>query len=865
VDIKRVALSAEEQENWIPRVLGSMMLRPGWEYKGATASNNKAKTLPFVFSTTDTALVELTDSLLRVRVGETLITRDSVSTAVTNGTFNTDVTGWTDSDESGGTSAWLTGGYLSLQGNGTNSAIREQTLTVAGGDQNVEHALRIVVTQGWLTLRIGSTSGGDEYFSETKLAVGTHSLAFTPTGASVYLRLSNADDYPTLVDSCTIDVAGVLTLPTPWATANLYKIRWDQSGDIIFCACSGVRPMRIERRSTRSWSIVNYVTEKGPFRGYNTSAVTLTPSALNGTITLTASKNIFKSTNVGGLFAIHSVGQAVTKALVASDTYSDPIRVTGIGASRRFGITITGTWVATIYLQQATDPAGPWSDVTGYTTNQSTTYLDALDNQILYYRLGITPAGYTSGTATVQLAYSAGSIKGIARITAYSSPTSVSAVVLKDFGALTASSDWAESIWSDRRGYPSGVAFHDGRLWFGGKDKILGSVSDDYTNFDEDYEGDAGPIIRSIGSGPVDEISWMVSARNLVVGAQGAERVIRSTTFGEPITPTNFNMPEATTYGSAAVGAVKVDKSVVFVDRSESRVMETAYDNATAEFNTEELTSVTPELCRPSVVAMAVQRRPDTRIHCVLSDGTVALLIFDKNEDVKCWVKVSTSGSVEDVVVLPGTEEDLVYYTVLRGIDNSDVRYLERWAKESECVGGSDNKQADAFYHWSGASSTAINGLNHLENATVVCWANGKYQGAFVVTGGGIVLPEAVTSAVVGLTYQARFKSTKLANNRADGSTTLTSPMRVDHVGFVLANTHYQGLQYGTDYNYLDDLPLVSEGLTTPANTVWDAFDQDSVELNDTFTTDKRLCLVANAPKPCTVLATLISKETHTK
>ena len=56
-DLERVGLSAETFENWMPRNLGSMMLRPGTKYIGATRSNLIAKFIPFIFSSTDTALL----------------------------------------------------------------------------------------------------------------------------------------------------------------------------------------------------------------------------------------------------------------------------------------------------------------------------------------------------------------------------------------------------------------------------------------------------------------------------------------------------------------------------------------------------------------------------------------------------------------------------------------------------------------------------------------------------------------------------------------------------------------------------------------------------------------------------------------
>ena len=98
-DVKRVGLSADLHTNWMPRILGSMMLRPGTEYIGTTNSNALSRHLEFIFAIDDTAVIELIANVMRVRLSDSIIQRSSVSTAVTNGLFTTDLTGWTDSDE----------------------------------------------------------------------------------------------------------------------------------------------------------------------------------------------------------------------------------------------------------------------------------------------------------------------------------------------------------------------------------------------------------------------------------------------------------------------------------------------------------------------------------------------------------------------------------------------------------------------------------------------------------------------------------------------------------------------------------------------------------------------------------------------
>lgn len=851
-------MSAETQTNWMPRVLGSMMLRPGWQYISDTRNDAAAKLFPFVFATDDTAQLEVTSGVLRIRIDDTLLSRVAVTAAVTNGSFTSNVTGWTDSDESGGTSQWQTGGYLALLGDGTAAAIRDQQVTV--NEANTEHALRISLTRGPVILRVGSTSGGDEYISETTLGAGTHSLAFTPSG-NFYIRLMNRRSFTALVDSVAVEGAGTVELSVPYQSTDLALIRMTQSGDVLYVACADYQQRKIERRAARSWSVVLYEPETGPFRNVNTSPVTLAPSALTGDITLTASKALFRTSSVGALYRIQSSGQTVTESINADNTFSDPIRVAGVEGQRAFGITITGTFTATVTLQYSVAEPGSWVDVTTYTTEQSLSYNDDLDNQIIYYRIGVKSGDFSSGPVVVTLTYTSGSITGVARVTAYTSSTVVDAIVLTDFGATTASSDWWESTWSDRRGWPSAVALYEGRLWWFGGDKAIGSISDAFEDFDDNFEGDAGPINRSIGEGPVDSICWALPMQRLIIGTQGAEFSARSSSFDEPLTPTNFNIKPASTQGSKLVNAVRVDSLGIFTQRSGQRLYQLSYNLDQNDYRSEDLTVGVPDLNEVGIVHIAVQRQPDTRIHCVRSDGTAAVLIFDSGENVICWVELETDGDIEDVCVMPGTSEDAVYYVVSR----SGGRYIEKWALEAECRGGTLNKQADSFVVYSGAATTTITGLAHLEGQTVVAWGAGKDLGTYSVSGAQITgLPEAVTGAIVGLEYEARFKSAKQAFGAVMG-TPLNQRKRIDHVGLILADTHYQGLEFGPDFTTMDSLPLVERHEETAGDTVWESYDEDLIEFPGEWSTDSRICLRARAPRPATVLACTVSMVTNDK
>jgi hypothetical protein len=500
--------------------------------------------------------------------------------------------------------------------------------------------------------------------------------------------------------------------------------------------------------------------------------------------------------------------------------------------------------------------------VATFTTNGTATYNDALDNQIIYYRIGVKTGGYTSGTAVLSMSYTSGGIDGIARVTAFTSETVVDAIVLSAMGGTTAFETWNEGLWSEYRGYPSSVALYEGRLWWAGFDKVIGSISDAYESFDDTTEGDSGPISRSIGEGPVDTINWLLPIQRLLVGTEGSELSAKSNSFDEPLTPDNFTLKACSTHGSAGVGPVRIDDTGVFTHRTDTRVMQLAYDVDTYDYASSDLTQLVPEMCDAGIRRMAVQRLPDTRVHVVLDDGTAALLIFDKSEDVICWIDIETDGLIEDVAILPGTPEDMVYYVVKRTINSETKRYLEKWALETECVGGTLNKQADSFILYSGVSTTAMTGLDHLEGESVVVWGNGAYNGTYTVSSGAITLASAVTSAVIGLTYRARYKSVKLAYGAA-GGTALTKRKRITGIALIAADLHYQGLTYGDNFSYMRSLPGVYRGKDVAADTVHTEYDDDIMPMNSDWNTDSRLCLEANAPKPATILAAVISVETN--
>jgi hypothetical protein len=1008
VDQERTRLAAEIQYNIFPSTIGKAQARPGTGFLGSSKDNARPRLLPFIKSISDSALLELTASTLRVRVNDVLIARAAVSSSLIDSGFSIDSTNlataatitsstlssgstanlvdgsastgavwnasatgtltldfgsaktiytlvltatstpnrapnaftvvgsatgafageevtvltqtalanWSSTEtrhfsiaspgsfryyrlsltnsqagaasyqlseigsyetpwdlvNTGSATSSIASGLLSLSALAQGSvSSAKQSFAVSGTDQGVEHALRVVVSQGSVRLRIGSTSGGDEYLTETVIEQGTHSLAFTPTGTPVYVEIFSTAQRVVKVDSCTIESAGVMELPTPWGLSDLRKIRHDQSGDILFLACEGYRQKKIERRATNSWSVVDYLTDDGPFLATQTSDATITPSAIIGDITLTASRPLFRSSHVGALWELTSSGQLAQSDLSAENTFTSAIRVTGISNDRKFGVTRSGTWTGTVTLQRSFEgPTTGFVDVTTYTANGSVTFDDGLDNSEIWYRIGFKTGDYTSGTASLTLTYSAGTTTGVVRVLSYSSETSVTASVLSSLGGTSAMSEWLEGAWSDRRGWPAAVRFFDGRLYWAALDKYWGSVSDDYYSFDIDVEGDSGSIQRNIATGgSVASTRWMLGLQRLIFGTDSSEASARSSSLDEPLTPSNVTIKDASTQGVAPISPVKVDGRGIFVQRSNTRLFEISYNSETYDYDSGDITRLNEDIGGDGFLELFVQRQPETYIWSVRADGQCPILLYNTKEEVAGFIRFITDGASGKVVsgcTLPANGQDAVYLAVERTINGSTVHYIEKLAKHSEAVGRTTHLMADSYLTFAGPVTT-ISGLSHLEGQSVIVWGTqngvtGKIGTAYTVSGGQITLSAAATNVVVGLPYTWRYKSSKLAYG-AEGGTALLQKKKVADFGMLFQNTHPSAFKYGADFDHLISLPRIYKGKPLPANEIIATYDDEAFSFDGVWDTDARLCIEGYAPYPMTVLGLVLTVETN--
>lgn len=759
-------------------------------------------------------------------------------------------------------------GMLKLSSNGTSVAGVSQEVTTA--DPNIRHGIRIHVVRGSVFIKIGTTDGASDLMPERRLRTGYHHHGFIPTSGTFFVRIYTTANAHRYVGYVKIALAGDLVVESPWEAAdlNIHSLRTTQRNDVIYAA-DGERPIhRIERWGATSWSVVEMLPDDGPFLSPNTNPnITITPSVRSGVGTLTANRSLFQDDHVKSLWRIIQNGQNGAGTLTGEDQFSSRIKVTGITAGRTFRIVITGTFSATIHLQRSVGNEDNWTDVTSYTTTQDVNFSDGFDNQIIYYRLGIKAGNYSSGTASVQLVYSGGATTGIARITEVTSETVAEMEVIQPFALASASSEWSEGAWSDYRGWPRAVAIAEGRLFATSGDLFWASASEAYESFKTgDLASDA--IARSVATGEANTTLWLLNLARLLFGTTGSEVTVRSSNFDEPITNTNINVKDSSTYGSADVAAIKVDRQGVFVGRDGIRLYHFAYDVQIQDYSTSHLTRLHRNLGRPDgFKQLAIQRAPDTRIWARRGDGQVVPTLYDPKEGIAGFARMTTGGEddgIESSIVLSAEMEDQIHMIVRRTINGSERRYYEvldpfyrESAAECNCL--------DSYLRYEGAAVTVITGLDHLIGETVAVWANGGRHADCVVDGDGeITLNYAATPVVVGLGYTGLYQSAKLAYGGAKG-TALNHLGRPTHIAFLLTDSVRGAIEYGADFTTMDYLPdRDNDSYYDLAPGLWTG-ESEPHSMPGSHERDPRLCLRVRAPYPVTIQGIILGVVKHAK
>jgi len=590
--------------------------------------------------------------------------------------------------------------------------------------------------------------------------------------------------------SFNVTLAATVTQDTsnaalPLTHDNIHEITYAQSGDTMFIAHQTFMVRKLVRTGLTSFQVETYTFDQNsantivhqPYFSFQTPGMTLDPSATSGSgVTFTTSAAYWDTTGSqsGGNYPD-------SKHIGINFRYNDAeFQITSVQSATQATGTVFGNLKRRLKVDSFRTNEGVGTvRVTllshGLSANDAFTIADAS-------AVGGIARSNLNGARTVAEVIDDNTFTFTAGANATSATAGGGTPTLETHAPVT---EWAEQSYSALRGFPSAVAFHQNRLWYGGTigqpDGLWASKTATYFNFDvgDAEDDDAIDITTSIGE--VNTIRHIISNKDLHVFTSTDEFIVPALQ-GQVTTPTNASIERQTSFGSSFLRPYIYDGATVFVDSSGAMVREFIFADAVKGYTGQPISTLSSHLINTpiqmSMLSGAIGRA-ENYLFIVDADGTLAVFNSNRVEQRAGWTQFTSQGSFHSCCVI-----DTHVYAVVKFDkgDGTNKYFLCEF---------SNTFNTDLAKTYSGTNGV-FSVSSDFANGAVVDVVNGTfYLGSFTVSGGNVdvsSVDSSISSAEIGLKFDVTLKTNPIDAQVADGPLT-GEPRTVQRVVLDLNNT----------------------------------------------------------------------------
>lgn len=814
VDLGKFQTGLQRVRNMIVLPHGPVARRPGTYFVNEAKDSTQAvRLVPFVFSADQAVMLELGAGYIRFHTGNgTVLEPTKVVTAVTQaspGVFTSAGHGFANGD-------WLF------------------TALLAGMPSLNGRFYRVAnVTTDTFTLE---TLGG---VPVSTAAIGPY------TGGGT--------------------VARAYTVATPYAAADLFKIRTAQSADVLTLAHPLYAARELRRIGATNWQ----------FTAITFAPTGTIPSGLEARLTKSTAgpdtryKYVVTSVAADGVTeSLPSAPVGVSNALNLAGNYNTVFADPTAGSTRTNFYKLSAG-VYGFLGQDSPVAARTLVSITrvGTTATATTAAPHGLSDGDVVKHTGATPAQYN----------------GTFRLTGVPTPTTYTYVMGSDPGASAAPvgvyvvlpSIVDDNVLPDRSrtppediytlntapgDYPTAVSYYEQRRWLGG------TLNEPQTVW-ATRNGTESNLTSSIPSRDDDALKFRIASQqqNAVRHLLPLSDLLGLTAAGEwrifadsapAITPNSLSVKPQGYAGAADAQPVLTSSSILYVQAQGSRVRELAYGGEASNYSYRsiDISIMAPHLFNGfDIPELTYCRTPDQIMWATRSDGKLLGLSYVPEQQVYGWHQHDTAGLFESCAVIPENNQDTLYVVVRRTVEGRTVRYIERLTPRI-FVDAEDAFFVDSGLSYSGAPTTTLSGLWHLEGLTVSALADGAVVPTQVVTNGTITLDTAASTVHVGLRYTSDVQTLPLAFDGAPAAGQGTQK-NVNAVHFRVAQSSL--VKAGPTFDKLREYP--ARAVTDPYGSPPALRNGEiSMRIDPSWTTDGSICIRQEEPLPLTVLSLAI-------
>ena len=538
---------------------------------------------------------------------------------------------------------------------------------------------------------------------------------------------------------------------------------------------------------------------------------TVKASDVYGDITLTASDDIFAKSDEGSLFALTHFLETDYKKGTPSSTGGN-LQVSVLPKSNVY-VESFGFWDGNFSLEKYDPVSLQWVNVRTQSGNRSQNYSLTEENtseSIASYRVTSTEfnTGVWSGENEKQRGYITiqsigGDYTGHVLITEYVSPTVVKGTVKKQLASTDETRDFAFAAWNGEKGYPSATGFYEDRLVFAGSkgfpQTFWTSKTGDYYNFGTSIpSADDDGITATLNGGQMNGIKAIIAFGEMLLLTAGGEFKVSG--GGKAITGSNVLSQPQEYRGVSDVNPVTIGSRIIYVQHQGNIIRDLAYSYDVDKYTGDDLNLLASHLFEGhKIISMTYQQIPNSIVWCVRDDGLLLGLTYIKEQDIYAWHQHTTAGGkFVSVCNIGGATEDKLYAVIERG----GQYYVEIMESRDKSTNVEDQFFVDSGITYEGEPTDEISGLEHLEGYTVAILADGNVLPQQTVENGKVLLGNKYKKVHVGLPIDAEIKTLPIDFTAQDG-TYLSRKKRIATVTLLLKDS--RGGLFGMKENELDE------------------------------------------------------------
>jgi len=310
--------------------------------------------------------------------------------------------------------------------------------------------------------------------------------------------------------------------------------------------------------------------------------------------------------------------------------------------------------------------------------------------------------------------------------------------------------------------FPGTTSYYEGRRIFGGSKMLPQDVfmSASGTEADMSYSIptiDSDRIYFRIAAREQSRVRHIIPLAQLMLLSDSTEYQVTPAN-DDILTPSSVSVRPQSFVGANFAPPALVNNTVVFSASRGGHVREMGYNASVLGYMTGDLSIRASHLFDSNTIKdMAYQKSPLPIVWCVSSSGKLLGLTYVPEEKVGAWHQhTTTDGTFESVVSVPEGDEDVVYVIVKRGSNRYVERLDDTYRGGTESI--SDAYFVDSGVTYTGAATTTIKGLSHLEGKSVAYLADGL-PGTGTVSSGVLTLSKAAAKVHVGLPMTSQIKT----------------------------------------------------------------------------------------------------------